>query len=109
MPAAAPPFVVMLERLAYRVPVDNLTTLASAAIFDVDPETNPLAKPTMLAALTPEHHASVAQAEAPPLLGRPTCFVRRVGGLELWPRCDRTYWFRATYRASIKLGTGGQA
>jgi hypothetical protein len=105
----APPVVVELARLAYRVPVSNLTTLATAAIFDVDPDANPSARCSFLAALTPGHHATLAKAEAEPLLGRPTCFVRRVGGLELWPRCDKPYWFRATFRASIKFGAAPPA
>jgi hypothetical protein len=109
MAAPVPPFVAELARLAYRVAVANLTLLASADIFDVDPDTDPSAKSTMLAALTPRHHDMLTAAENEPLLGRPTYFVRVIGGLELWPRCDKPYWFRATYRAAIKVSTAPTA
>jgi hypothetical protein len=107
MTEAAPPFTVKLERLAYRVAIANLTNLASAGIFDADPDVDASAKPTLLAALMADHHAVLTKEEADPLLARPTYFVRRPGGLELWPHCDKTYWFRATYRAPVKYGTGG--
>jgi hypothetical protein len=104
MPDAAVPVVVELARLDYRVSLGNMTTLASAAIYDVDPVANPTAPCTLLAALTPGHHAKLTAAEDQPSSARPTYFARLVGGLELWPRADKAYWFRATYRAALKVG-----
>ena len=100
------PEVIKLERMDRIVPVKGAHNMISAAIWDADPSVTPDAHSTMLAAMFPDHHAQIVGQEEQPLLGRPVYFVRRRGtnNLELWPRCDQTYWFRATFRAPIKYG-----
>lgn len=92
-----------LDRGGYIVPLGDMKDLASASIFDVDPDLDPTAKSTEVVALFADHHAEITTQEPEPTLGRPTHFVfhRAAGNTNLWPRCDQTYWFRATFRAPI--------
>lgn len=109
MPATATrdPEVVKLEPGDYIVPMGGLHNMSSAAIWDADPTTSPDAHFTPLAAIHYDHHAKIVEQEDEPRRGRPVYFVHRHGmvNLELHPRCDQTYWFRATFRKPVKYGT----
>jgi hypothetical protein len=109
--SARPPVVIQLDRLGHVLPLGETTDLAKVECFDVDPVANPTAKFTVLAAMVASHHAQITGQEAEPSLERPTYLVRRrgSGNIELWPRCDRAYWFRATFRPPVKRGKPPEA
>jgi hypothetical protein len=105
-PTARATLVTKLEPGQHFIPVGDMHLMISAEIWDVDPKSDADADHTLLAAIFPDHHAQVISPEAEPLRGRPVHFVFRRGAanLELWPRPDKTYWFRATFRPPVQYG-----
>jgi hypothetical protein len=105
-PITKAPVVVRLERMDYVVPLGELHNMSSATIWDADPRVTSDVNFTELAALFPDHHAQIVEQEEQPKLGRPMYFIRTRGddNLKLWPRCDRLYWFRATFRRPVGHG-----
>lgn len=104
------PHIVKLGRTNFVIPLTGLENLSAAQIWDVDPSVYPDAEFTDLAALMPDHYAEIVDPENP-LLGRPVYFMRRRGrdDLVLYPVCDKEYWFRAVFRAPIKVGSAPPA
>lgn len=100
------PFVCELKRGDFVAAPGALHNMVSAAIWDADPAVDPAAYHSMLAFLFPGHHAQIVGTDDDPLLGRPMYFTHRRGAdsLRLYPRCDKTYWLRATFRAPIAHG-----
>ncbi len=99
--------ILKLDRLGYTIPIgeeERIANIVKIEVFDVDPETDPSAKPTELAALFPDHHEQITADRDEPLLGRPVYSVRTrgSGNLKLYPRCDQTYWFRVSFRPKIR-------
>jgi hypothetical protein len=103
-----PPVVIKLGPSGFVLAIGDATLMVRLQRFDVDPATDPNALGTDLAAMIADHHAQVTpRDDEPRLVGPPMYFVRTRGGpgnLKLHPPCDKTYWFRATFRPLIKFG-----
>lgn len=103
--------IISLDRLGHILPLGDTKDMSRLQVFDVDPETNPIAKGIDLAALFRDHHELIESQEEAPPLGRPVYFVRTrgSGNVILRPHCDKAYWFRAEFRAPIKYGAAPKA
>jgi hypothetical protein len=105
--ATPDPCVVKLSRLDHTVPMANLHLMSAAIICDADPNTNPTAVCTPLAHILPDHLAQVAASQENTTipLARPVYFSHKRGEdrIELYPHCDQTYWFRATFWVPVRM------
>jgi hypothetical protein len=107
--------LLTLDRLGHVLPIGGrLVDMIRLERFTADPDTHPGAKGTDLAAMHADHHTEVTADEYEPVgpkLGPPVYFIRQrgSGNVKLWPRCDGTYWFRATFREPVKFGAPPKA